>query len=100
MIFRYLLCAQSQFAIPSGKEHLHGSVSAILARLEPLLLPRLKIVLKQCLQDVAEIQMNTTRRKKTSLSLRLRSGRMAEIAAFNAKDRTLKEITQSTVHVH
>jgi hypothetical protein len=62
MIFRYLLCAQSQFAIPSDKTHLRGCASAILARLEPLLLPRLKIVLKRRLQDVTEIQMSTTQR--------------------------------------
>jgi hypothetical protein len=37
MIFRYLHCAQSQFAIPRGKaQHLRGSASAILARVPAL----------------------------------------------------------------
>jgi hypothetical protein len=70
IIFRYLFCAQSQLAIPSGKaQHFHGYASAILARFDPLLRIALK---RRRLQDVVEIQMNSTRRWKTSRSLQLK----------------------------
>jgi hypothetical protein len=62
MVFRYLLSVQTQCTMPGGKaQHSSGSTSAVLTTFGPLLLPRLKSALKgQRIQDIVEIQMNTT----------------------------------------
>jgi transposase len=78
----------------------HPPYSPDLAPCDFFLFPRLKRTLKgKRFQDVAEIQLNKTRQlqaiRKHATRHALKSGRIAGIAAYSLKSRTLKEITSS-----
>jgi hypothetical protein len=76
----------------------HPPYSPDLAPCNFFLFPRLKSTLKgKQFQDVAEIQLNTTRQLQAIPKQALKSGRIAGIAAYYLEGRTLKEITSSNL---
>lgn len=101
MLFRILFLHNQNAPCPNGKAQCSsGSAAAVLTRFGPLLLTRLKIALKRRrFQDVAEIQLNTTRRLQTISKHAVKSGKIARIVTYDVKDRTSKEATQSIFNV-
>jgi hypothetical protein len=80
----------------------HLPYSLDFAPCDFFLFPRLKSTLKgKRFQDVAEIQLNTTRQlqaiPKQAYQTYIEKGRIAVIAAYNLEGRTLKEITSSNL---
>jgi hypothetical protein len=80
----------------------HPPYSPDLAPCDFFLLPRLKSTLRaKRFQDVAEIQLNTTRQLQAFSNKptrhALKSGRIAGITAYNLKGSTLKEITSNNL---
>jgi hypothetical protein len=114
MVLRNLTSAPRHCAMPRGPEyqgiigqaqHPRGSPPALLTRFGPLRLLPLPQAEEHPehprFQDVAEIQLNTTRQlqaiPKQAYQTALKSGRFAGIAAYNLEGRTLKEITSSNL---